>query len=50
LLQQPLVAERFHVHVFLWVGDLPAVSGLGLQRRVVLGQVAPFLELRGEVG
>ena len=49
-LQQPLVAERFYVHVFLWVGDNPAVPGLGLQWRVFLGQVAPFLELRGKVG
>lgn len=49
-LQQPFVAERFYVHVFLWVGDNPAVLGLGLQQRVFLGQVAQFLELHGEIG
>ena len=49
LLQQPFVAERFHVHVLFRVRDIPAVLGFSLQLRVIFGQVAQLLELRGEV-
>ncbi len=50
LLEQRLLAQFLQVARLVGIGHIPTVAGLGHQCRVVLGQVAQFLPVGGEVG
>lgn len=50
LFEQRLLAQFFEVTRLVGIGHVPAVAGLGDQGRVILGQVAQFFPVGGEVG